>query len=529
MKIYCVVLFILLLNFGKSQNQKVSYFNKKIEFFTHHTTNVSKTLDSLVSSGFYTLKIDSIQENKIEKKIFLQLGKRFKNYDYLLDDDAQKAIQKQDEQQLNLDTLLNKIKNYYENLGYPFIEVKSKTDVSKNQILITTNKKEQRMINELIYNKKTKLPASYKKEINQLFVGKEYSKTNLLKLSVFIRKNEFINQTENPKVLFTTDSTKVYLYTQNKKNSNFDGILGLNTNNQNQTRLTGNVSLNLVNLFGGFEKIALNWNSSAIESSELAIKLHFPYLIKNYLGSETEIRLFKQDSTYANTFLKQKFFHRISHNKQIGISTLYENSNYVILVNPSLDFQDYQKTGFGIHYQQYNRRDSKILPFSEQFELNAYSLTSQLEIDGKLNQYSLDIRYEKLISLYQQKHFIHFKTLGFSLLSNVYQQNELKRIGGLRTIRGFNEEVFFSDTYLLNQLEYRYLSNENLYFSVFSDLGWIQNKQLTIQNNLLSFGLGFSFLNKFGLFTFQYALGKTNEVPFDFQQSKIHIGIISYF
>lgn len=528
-KIYCIVIFLLLFNFVKSQNQRVTYYNDKIEFLTHQTHDFSKTLDSLVSNGFYTLKIDSIQEEKNKKKIFIQLGKKFKNYEYILDDDSKNVFQKSDYQSFIIDNLLNKIKNHYENLGFPFVEVKSKTDVLKNQVFITTKKREKRTINELIYNKKIKIPSSYKKEINQLFVGKEYSKNNLQKISEFIKKNEFINQIENPKVLFTIDSTKIYLYTQNKKNSNFDGILGINTNNQNQTRLTGNVSLNLINIFGGFEKIALNWNSSAIESSELAIKLQFPYLMKNYLGSETEIRIFKQDSTYANTFLKQKLFHRIALNKQIGFSTLYENSNYVIVLNPSLDFQDYQKTGFGIHYNQQNRRNSRIFPFNEQFEINAYSLTNNREIDGKLNQYSLEIRYEKLFSLFKQKHFIYLKSLGFSLLSDVYQQNELKRIGGLKTIRGFNEDVFFADTYLLNQLEYRYLSSDDLYFSIFSDFGWIQNKQINIQNNLLSFGLGFSFLNKFGLFSFQYAIGKTNEIPFDFQQSKIHIGITSYF
>ena len=42
-------------------------------------------------------------------------------------------------------------------------------------------------------------------------------------------------------------------------------------------------------------------------------------------------------------------------------------------------------------------------------------------------------------------------------------KNELYRIGGLKTLRGFDEESIFASTYSINKVEYRYILEQNSY------------------------------------------------------------------
>jgi len=515
--------------FTNAQEKRVHYFddlklinvqNKELEF-------IFQPLDSLLNAGFYTLKKDSISEKENNIYIYFRKGNNFQKSKLVLDKDSYNVLKDSIIYTSNVDSILNLVKNHYLEKGFPFVRIKSENK-SANEIAVSTILNEKRFINKFVYSEGSKLPKSYKKQLNKFYLNQDFTKKNIELINNELLSNEFIDQFKNPQVLYTKDSTNVYIYTKNRKNSNFDGVLGFNSDNQNKVRLSGNVTLNLVNLFNSFEKIALAWRSTALESTELKINVNIPYLFRNYIGSESSIQFFKQDSTYANIQLIQKIKHQISQNQSIGLSTIYEQSNYVIKENPNLEFQDYQKSGIGLHYSYLKRRASRLLPFSTVVNLEALSLTNKREISENLTQYQLEGRFERLQQIYN-KHYLYYKLNAFALFSDEFQQNELRRIGGFQTVRGFNEDLFFVDSYLINSLEYRYLSSESIYLSVFSDYAWIQNKLQNQNDQLMSFGIGFGVNTKFGIFSLNYAIGKTSETNFDFQQSKIHLGVISFF
>jgi hemolysin activation/secretion protein len=113
---------------------------------------------------------------------------------------------------------------------------------------------------------------------------------------------------------------------------------------------------------------------------------------------------------------------------------------------------------------------------------------------------------------------------------NIFQ-NELFRFGGLKTLRGFNEEEIFASAYSIFTLEYRLILEQNSYLYVFGDGAYYENMSTTIHihDTPYGFGAGVSFETKAGIFSMSYALGKQFNNPILLRNGKIHFGIVNYF
>jgi hemolysin activation/secretion protein len=107
----------------------------------------------------------------------------------------------------------------------------------------------------------------------------------------------------------------------------------------------------------------------------------------------------------------------------------------------------------------------------------------------------------------------------------------LLRIGGLSTLRGFDEESIYSNLYGIGTTELRFLFDERSFVNVFCDAGYYQTRTRSgFQDSyVVGFGAGITFDTKIGIFTFNYALGTQQDSPVDFRRSKIHFGYINYF
>lgn len=106
-------------------------------------------------------------------------------------------------------------------------------------------------------------------------------------------------------------------------------------------------------------------------------------------------------------------------------------------------------------------------------------------------------------------------------------KNELNRLGGLRSIRGFNENFFFAQHYTLSRLELRQYFERQSYFLIFYDqLIYAQRKAWDYPRG---FGTGLALQTSNGLFSFALAMGASKEVPLNIANMKIHLGYISRF
>jgi outer membrane protein assembly factor BamA len=110
-------------------------------------------------------------------------------------------------------------------------------------------------------------------------------------------------------------------------------------------------------------------------------------------------------------------------------------------------------------------------------------------------------------------------------------QNELFRIGGLKSLRGFDEESIYATAYSIFTLEYRFILEQNSYLYVFGDQAWYEKNNISnyVRDTPIGFGAGISFETKAGIFSINYALGKQFDNPIQLKSGKIHFGIVNYF
>ena len=109
--------------------------------------------------------------------------------------------------------------------------------------------------------------------------------------------------------------------------------------------------------------------------------------------------------------------------------------------------------------------------------------------------------------------------------------NELYQIGGIKTLRGFDEESIFPSSYLIGTTEFRYLLDQGSNIFGFMDGALVQRNisGLSKTGNYFGIGTGINLLTKSGIFTMVFALGKSDQQPLSFQRSKIHIGFSTFF
>ena len=521
-------------NFKSVKNQYELDFQKK----QLHDSTVIKTLDSLKTIGFYTLTLDSARGTDI----YLNKGKMYKNI-WVKNDSL--FHQKEDWFPVkNLDSLIRKVNDFYAQKGYPFTEIKITPLGFRNgeaQVKLSLQLFASRTIDGVNVEGYKKLSKGYIKHGLGLKKGKIYNEKELKEISEKMSYNPLVEEARSPQTLFNTDSTTIYLYVKKVKSNLFDGILGFGNDQNGDFRLNGNVKIELNNNFNAMEKIRLNWIATADKSTTLDLIVRIPYILRSPLGTQTNFNLYRKDSVFVNTKIEERLFYQLTRNSNIGLNFSHETSNFVLDEYPEIAmlYDDFSKNGLGVSYEFIQPSQSRLLEGKTGIFLLGKALdrkgeeidvSTQEIIKTETTQYEVGFNAFRIFNLYP-KHLLKVKAEGYGLFSDdgLYSENELYRIGGFGSVRGFNEESITASAYGITGLEYRFMPNDGFYVSLFGDYAFVENKSTRLNENLLGVGAGISFLTQLGIFNLSYAVGKQSNTSFDLKNSKIHFGILTRF
>ncbi len=533
------LLFTSILVFAQEKKIQFYRYNDETKSYTKdfESKNLDSSLDSLQKNGYYTLTIDSIKN----EKIYLNKGKNYqtiwvKNNDLFENKNDYFPTN-------NLDSILNKLAKTNINEGYPFAQIKlvpNGFQQSEQRIELLLNKGKQRTIDGVKLIEYEKLSKGYLRHGLNIKNGEIYSEQKLASISTLMQQTNYIAEVQQPQTLFKPDSTILYLYPKKISSNYFDGVLGFGTDDNGDFKLNGNVQLSLNNVFNSLEEIRLNWIGTANKNTSLNIGVKVPYLFKSPIGSETNFKLFKQDSVFVNVDFSERLFYQLNLNSTIGVSGMVQSSNFLLEDDSYLksSYDDYSKTGIGLSYNYFLKHPFRLMEGKSMLDVAVNSIRKKEknfswteEIDNKtVNQIEIGLKTFRLFEL-TDKHYIKTGAEFRGLLTkdDDFSENELYRIGGFGSFRGFNEESITANMYGFLNVDYRFVPSEAFYIGLFADYGFIDNKRANLNTSLLSFGTGISFLTKMGIFNLSYAVGKTDETSFDFKESKIHFGILSQF
>lgn len=152
-----------------------------------------------------------------------------------------------------------------------------------------------------------------------------------------------------------------------------------------------------------------------------------------------------------------------------------------------------------------------------------------------LNQNKEQAVYSIAASWYLQiksRHVLKLAVTANGLLSaGKILDNELFRVGGFRTLRGFDEDFYKSLHTAIQTVEYRFLLDRNSFLNVFSDFAFLKQPVTDGYewNWYEGFGLGIQFQTKVGAFILQYAIGTNKAEAVNIGKGKIHFGYSTLF
>jgi hypothetical protein len=384
-----------------------------------------------------------------------------------------------------------------------------------------------RKLDDIVINGYDKFPESHKINIKRLYKNKVFNQENLKKVYSDFGKFQFVTQTKYPEILFTKDSTKVYVYIEKAKPNRFDGFIGFNNDNEKKVVVNGYLDLQLQNILNGGEKISLFWKSDGKNQKTFNVNTEIPYLFKTPLGLKAQLNIFKQDSIFQNTQTGIDLGYYFNYNTKVFLGYQESESNDIQNTNNS-QLSDFKNSFVTTHldYSFFNP-DDYLFPNKTKifFKIGTGKRNSK---QNNNNQFFTNVNISQNFYL-DKKNMVNLKSENFYLKSESYVINELYRFGGINSIRGFNENSLQGNLFTSLITEYRYLASPAIYIHTIIDYGYYQDKASKASNSLLGLGLGFGLLTKNGLFNLIYANGSTKDQAIKLSNSIVHISFKSKF
>lgn len=496
-------------------------------------------LTTLFQSGYLESEIVNNQKQNDTTFLFqFKLGKKtshlnilvgkvnkiYLNDEYLLKNDTLKLPINEVQQ------LMDRILKRLEVSGYSLANIKLINFRKINQSLyadLSIEANKIRNVNDIIIEGFPKFPENFRQNVKKIFAKQIFNQSNLDKLYRTVESYRFVSQNRYPEILFTQDSTKIYLYLEKAKANRFDGFIGFNNNESGKVNFNGYVDLLLHNLLHSGEQFSIFWKSDGNEQTTFDVRLQLPYIFKSSFGLKTELQIFKQDSTFQNTRTAIDLGYFFNYNKRVYIG--YQSSESSDIQNVNSNFISDFKNSFVTVQSEYT--DFKIgdFLFSEKTTLFLKSGigSRKSKID---NQSQFFVQAELKHNFYlNPKNIFHLKSQNFYLKSNSYVVNELHRFGGINSIRGFNENSLQGSLFSSLLTEYRYVLTSGIYIHSIIDYGYFQDQTNNLKDSLLGLGFGFGLLTKNGLFNLIYANGSIGNQEIKLSNSIVHISFKTSF
>jgi len=418
------------------------------------------------------------------------------------------------------------------NRGNPFstlqlIDIKQESTTNLSARL-ELSKPIKRTIDKIIIKGYEKFPKSFVKRYMKIKIGQGFNLARIKEKTSELNDLRFANQIKDPEVLFTKDSTILYMYIEKTKSNAFDGFLGFGTNEEtNKIEFDGYLNLSLTNNLNYGENLRLLYKSDENDQQTFDGNLTMPYMFGSPLGVELNLNIFKKDSTFVTAKQSAKLNYQINSNHVIGIGLSGVNSSDLLDTEIS-SVNDFKSSFYFTNYVYTKRQNYDFLfPVNFLFDITAgFGNRTFDDIDEDQTKFALNTF--KIFNL-NDRNSIYIRSSGQIIDSDTYLENELPRFGGINSIRGFEENSLFANLFGVINTEYRYRLNRDIYVHSVIDAAYFENKISNQKGKLFGFGFGFGLLSKAGLFRFNYTSGKTENQRFKLSDSKVHLSLTAIF
>jgi hypothetical protein len=556
--------------------EELTFIKKSFNTYDDVYDYIKKLPKLLQSKGYLTASVDTILQLENDIHIILYVGElydmvhiRTKNISpiYL----AKAGYEEKDflEKPITfneLNTLKENLFNIYENNGYPFTTlVLDSIEIDSNKItgILTANTFLLYKIDSIVNFGTLKLNARFLQRYLGIKNNSIYNKEKLKDVDRLMLELPFAETINRSSLNLLGSGAILNLNVNSKKSSEASAIFGFlpAANNTNKLQVTGDLNLDLKNVFGAGEGLILKYQALQPKSPRLNIGYDKPYIFNSPFGFNFMFEFFKKDSSFLQINVQTGVQLNLKKYQTGKLFFQWQKSN---LLEGAIDTTNIKlqkslpniidvksaNTGFYYEYQKTNYRFNPlkgtiinivttigiktIEKNNDVLSIKDPTFNPQTLYDSiKLKSYQLRLkiaatRYTKLSKTSTIKTALN---IGLYNSPSIFR-NDVFQIGGYKLLRGFDEESIYVSTYGVSSVEYRSLLSQNSYLFGFVDAALTNTKYLSINTNnfFIGSGLGIVYETKAGLLNLSIALGKRNDVPFNIRQAtKIHFGYINYF
>lgn len=526
---------------------------------------LSATQQKLIKQGYVEASFDSTFSRNDSVFTFLHFGNKVIINNPSVVNKKRKSKNHTETSIFDIDKNKETILQQLENNGYPFAKISTDSLVLSDSTLhfkYNIDKGKLITIDSFVNHGTSKITKGFIQNYILIKSKQPYPESRIQQIDKLLQKLPYATLRQPTNVLFRDNKADVHLYLDKRKVNSFDFLIGfLPGSNRGKILITGEVRIHLQNAFKRGEEIYIEWRKLQRQSQLLDVRFNYPYLLNAPIGVNFTFYLEKRDSssldltwqlglpyiTKSNNYIKgfYKYFQTIvlaadtafaKLNKklpnnldatyhQYGLQAYYVNLDY--LFNPKKGFELKLTGSIGTKKIKPNQQ---ITTLQDAFNFNYESLYDSIKrrtIKGDLfwtGNYFLPLGKK-------QRHVLKFGIDGGAVFNQNLLRNELLRIGGSRSLRGFDEQSILASTYNMMSLEYRMIMMRNSYFFLFIDAAYVHRKfnSTTFQDFPFGFGTGVTFATKIGIFGLTYALGQQKDKPIDFRSSKLHFGYVATF
>jgi hypothetical protein len=429
-----------------------------------------------------------------------------------------------------LNTTLQKL----EQNGFAFAKLKLTNIKRKNNSLYTELQFEsgqQRKLNAIVVqfvesNKKNSFPEGHLKQMNRKYRNSTFNQEIVRKIHDEFEKFGFVNQIKKPEILFTKDTTMVYVYLEKRKSNTFDGFIGFTKKESDKLTFNGYLDLSLENTIKAGEEFSLYWKSDGNNQKTFKASVDLPYIFKSPIGLKAQINIFKQDSIFQNTKTAIDLGYFLDYKTRIYLGYQATESSDIQSTNNSI-ISDYTNS-FLTSSLEYSRLDYLNSTFPKKTTISIImglgnrETTDLAETAGKSKQAFININAMHNFYL-NPKNCININYQNYFLKSDTYIINELYRFGGTKSIRGFAENSLQANFMTAIITEYRYIISPDLYLHSILDYGYYKDNTTNYETTLTGIGLGIGLRTKNGNLKLNVSNGRNKNETFQFSNTIINI------
>lgn len=384
-----------------------------------------------------------------------------------------------------------------------------------------------------------------------------YNQQNINNIPRILNASIYYQNVKPADVIYKPDGkASIHVAVQKRKTSQADGLIGIlpptNPTLDRRFQFTVMLNLSLISMFKQGESLQLKYEKLPNTASRGSGKFSYPYIAGTPLHASVEGNFFQQAIEFTNLQGKAEVKYQISPFLSANVSYQYKQTTlndslvklvYVYKTRTTLTALSSKSNLYatGLVYEKLNDKLVPTKGISLQFEtmlgsknilknpsLVALKPTFYDSIPLKQNVVLFNLQV-KAYYLLQKRSILHIAHQSYWLNQSQILASDQMRLGGAKSIRGFNESQFFADKYATFTAEYRFLLDRKSYLQAFVDYGYLRDSFLHQTEKPIGIGLGMTYDVPVGILSISYAVGKSNNQAFQFGRGRIHLGIMNEF